>query len=546
MRKLFFLWRLEGFLSRRMKRRVKRQFVRAWREETRSSRLGAFYETLSSILYKKSVSLLACIPALFSACCSKLFTAIHRLFLSMQLTHRLFRKWRLFWLRAKKIKRCFVSDEQKQIISGFGFVRRCIARVSIRQAIALWLEFVRYSQNEDKAISWNDRKVLRRYFSLYRKRAEQQIELRRSGRYATMQLGNIEAYLGNIYAEKARARFIERIEQRRTMLMIDKNKANIIHDAVRRRTMFQKQVDDDLASWQQNRSKLRLKSDMNRLNDLFESKWATKQSEALATGEEEIKIWVASEEFADLCTKKEKEMLRAISLGSGVRSDQEKTISNPSIIAYSMLDGHLAGAKICADEFLHCFATDTINFDQFKVALDTCKVALSIKQRIEIFNGLGPLSSESQNQQVVLLKDLNKYRQLSNEYIAPEGAPWKMYVCSSKQELLFHCVVTNEKIFESEINKKHIKQIVRENSLSFEMKFRRDIFREKCKARQLMFQHYRAKQIQNMFRRWKSRRRVQRGWKVLDPILHQLSLEDCVSISITDDLVLEWSTIKMI
>lgn len=465
--------------------------------------------------------------------------------LLLQLTHRFFRKWRLFWLRAMKIKRCFVSNEQKRIISGFGHVRRCIAQVSIRQAIASWLEYVRCNQNEDKAIAWNDRKLLCRCFSLYRKRANQQIELRRSGRYATMQMGYIEEYLGSINAERARARFQERLQQRRTMLAIDRDNANIIQDAARRRTAIQKQVDADLVGWQQNQRKLRLKSDLRRLNDLFESKWATKQAEALSASEEEINKWVASEEFVDLCTKKEKEMMRAISLGSGVRNDQENTINNPSAIAYSILDGHLAGAKICADEFLHCFMTDTIDLDHLQTALDTCTVALSTEQVLEIFNGLSSTLVESHNQKVILLKDLSKYRELSNEYIAPEGAPWKMYVCPSKQELLFHCVVTNEKIFESDINKKHIKRIVRENSLSFEMKFRRDIFRQKCKARQLMLQHYRARQIQNMYRRWRSRRRIQRGRKVVDPIFCQLSLEDLVAMSITDVLLLEWSTIKM-
>ena len=418
-----------------------------------------------------------------------------------------------------------------------------MSTVSIRRAISLWRELVRFSQNEDRARSLNEKNVLHRSFTLYRKRANQQIEFRKAGRKSTVQMKIIQAFVGGIEAEKAKKRLRERTSQRRITMAIEKDNANKVEEAARRKTIISKQTDAYLLILQQRQRKDRVRSDLGKLDELFESKWATKQENALTAGQVEIDSWIESAEFEDLLLKKEHELVRSISLGSGVRNDQEIAISSPSAIAYSIVDGHLAGANMCADEFLHCFTSDRISFEQFQTALEACKVTLDTNELKSIFNDLCTASPQPQR---LTLDDLNEIRQLSNEYIAPEGAPWKMYV-SHKQELLFHCIVTNEKIFESDITKKQIKRIVRENSRSFQMKVRRELYREKCKARELMMKHYRAKQIQYMYRRWKGRSRIKRRWKVIDECPCQLSLENCVSISIeSSSVVLDWDTIKMI
>lgn len=361
-----------------------------------------------------------------------------------------------------------------------------------------------------------------------------------------IQMKTIQAFVGIIEAEKAKRRITERLNQRRTMMAIEKDKANKVEEEARRQTEIKKQADSFLLVVQKRQRRERVKRNLIALDELFESRWVIKEMEMLSAGNAEIDSWMKSAEFQDLRLKKEAELMRSISLGSGFRNNQEIAISNRAAIAYSIIDGYLTGANTCADEFLHHFRSNTVSFEEFQTALDTCQVTIETTQLKSLFGDLCSASPNSPN--VVCVKEVNKCRQLSQQYIAPEGAPWKMYIEPFEQKLLFHCVLTNEKIFESDMTKKQIKRITRDNSGSIQMKLRKEVFRQKCKARELMLQHYAARQIQYMYRKWKSKCRIKRRWICFDEYSCQLTSEDCVTLAIASisSAASDWSSIKMI
>jgi hypothetical protein len=160
---------------------------------------------------------------------------------SAQLLRRIFYKWKLLHGRMKRIKSCFVSEEQKRINSGLGYIRHCTAMHAKRRVIAMWLDFVSCSRKEELAMVWNQRKILRRAFDLYRKLANWQINFRKSGGIASNQMQQIEAFVSTIDAEKSRERF----------RALEKDEANKINDAEKRQTALQKQIDADILLEQQ-------------------------------------------------------------------------------------------------------------------------------------------------------------------------------------------------------------------------------------------------------------------------------------------------------
>jgi hypothetical protein len=156
--------------------------------------------------------------------------------------------------------------------------------------------------------------------------------------------------------------------------------------------------------------------------------------------------------------------------------------SRPGILAQSneesqhlfhdLLDGLLASAGVCADEFFHCLPSESVNVEQIKSALCSCKVSLDENQILDMFCDLClelTTSDGSSITNVIAVKDLYKYRRLYHKFVAPEGSLWKMYACPYKQELLFHNIDTNEKIYESSVRKKYVQRIVKENLRSSEL-----------------------------------------------------------------------------
>ena len=448
-----------------------------------------------------------------------------------QLMRRLFYKWKLFYARMRKIKRCFISETTKQIISGVGYVRRCIASVQIRHAIAIWLEFVRCCRNEEKAVLWNQKKTMHWAFAQYRQRSTIQVDIRKRGRKASFQMKHVEALIVSIDSMRSRQKYREYLDNRYAILKAEKDRIGRMNASERRQSEIEKQIAADILIQQRELRRQRVEFDLRRLENLFESKWAIKLANEISASESAIDRWMKSPDFTNLCCKREKEIMRMMSLESGIKEEQEMAINNPAVIAYSILDSQLSKGNMCVEEFLTYMKSDKIGLHEFNTALDTL---LNANQIQDLFDDLCQHSatSEPTKQKAIAIADLNEYRRLSDEYIAPSGALWKIYVCPFKQKLVFHCVSLSKKIYETNLSKKDSKQIAKENLLSVErMKLRRNLFHEKCKAKQLTHQHYRAKQIQFMYRTWKARKARKRRWRV-EEFHCQLSLDDCVRKSV--------------
>ena len=87
------------------------------------------------------------------------------------------------------------------------------------------------------------------------------------------------------------------------------------------------QIDADIISIQQLQQRERAENDMKQLEHFFGVMWALKQSDAVLSGN---KLFT---ECADLCLKKEKEVMRVISIDSSIGKELEHSICCRSVIS---------------------------------------------------------------------------------------------------------------------------------------------------------------------------------------------------------------------
>ena len=112
------------------------------------------------------------------------------------------------------------------------------------------------------------------------------------------------------------------------------------------------------------------------------------------------------------------------------------------------------------------------------------------------------------------LDDLQVLRRLTDTYIGQEGTRWKMYVSPVHQQQLIHNIVTDKTIFEKDIKKKDIRQMVSENIQDCELlKVRRKHSEDRRSAHRAMVELHTARSIQSMYFQWRGRQIIkERRW----------------------------------
>lgn len=419
----------------------------------------------------------------------------------------------------KKIKRCYASDADKNIRSALGYVRRINRTVKLRIAFAVWIEFIRYARNEALARHWITTKVVRRAFHNFHKYTIQHAALRANARRATLQQRHLSIGLVGELEVKHTMKAMD-LEHSRKTLIVKRERVEQLNDARERKRTIQKQVDAAILHQQRLERRERVACERQEIEERFQSEWLAKQSEAEAFYLKRINVRMKTSEFKNTLGKREREILRYLSVQNDSTQDEEKenAINSDSIISYSKLDGYLASTEVVPDEL---FATlrknSVITLESLEAALVVlCKLPLDSQQCKGMFRDLACPSTKT-----ISIENLLQARRLSNKYIGEEGTLWKMYVCPIREQLVFHNIGSGKVLCEQDVRKKNVQQIVRENMQSAELlKVRQIHYEERCKAYELILHQYAARSIQSMFCLWKARRKIKSQIWVLRRMLH--------------------------
>ena len=234
--------------------------------------------------------------------------------------------------------------------------------------------------------------------------------------------------------------------------------------------------------------------------------------------------------FKNQRQKKVKQIQRLLSIqhASTLDKDRESAITSPAIINYAILDVRLAQSRIVPDELflsLEQMKSSPIHAIPFQAALVSCGLSLDANEFVKMFHAMAQYKQPEPTKELsLMLDDLREIRQLSNTYIGEEGTRWKMYVCPVHQQQNLHNIITDEKIFEKDIKKKHIKRMISENMQDRELlKVRRKIFSDKCNAYRVMVEYHAANSIQSMYHKWSGRQSIKKQlWAVERRKLFQL------------------------
>lgn len=172
---------------------------------------------------------------------------------------------------------------------------------------------------------------------------------------------------------------------------------------------------------------------------------------------------------------------------------------------------------VAADLILHLEKiTSPINAVPFQSALVSCGLVLDATEFEEIFQGMAKFNQANSIDVSIELDNVHELRRLSDKYIGQEGTRWKMYVSQIHQQQLLHNVAADKKIFEKNIKRQNIRQMVVENMQDQNMcQARIKHSNERRTRHKAMLEHYAAKSLQSMYYHWRGNQTVkQRRWIV--------------------------------
>jgi hypothetical protein len=257
---------------------------------------------------------------------------------------------------------------------------------------------------------------------------------------------------------------------------------------------------------QRNLRRARVAQRKAEMEKAFNSKWLMKQAEFLAAGTKRIEGWMKTVDYKILFEEQENHYKNILS--DTIDKDTERALSSNDVRSYSILDALLSNAAVVPEIVLDTLP-DPFDRLAFQNALEK-EASLDTDQVYRIFEGLTGGQSES-----ITKARLGELQRTSHRYLGSEGSQWKIYICSKSRQIILHNISSGQKI--TNIRKKHIQQVIRENIVSCEnLKVRRAFYQKKKEAHRSMLEQHSTKIIQHMFRQWKRRELVNRKFWFVD------------------------------
>jgi len=484
--RVFIAWRLELDLAKRARMLQKRAAFEAWLLATKRIRLSHIFTNVSHVNYCKSRG------------------------------RRSLRKMIKNARNAKKIKRCYTSEEEKDIRAGLGHVRIWLKKTTMRRALLSWVAFKDLEAKAELGHQWYKTKLLRRAFRHYHAYCQAQMKIRKNARESSIQQSKILEHIEDMKTSTVSLKEDNSIP---ATLVSKLKRARQYEEARQRQVEHQKQVDANILAQQCTQRRKRVVADQKQREHEFQSIWSANKLIAETMALEHNKKLVLTSDFKHQCDKEVKQIQRYLSIqGASVPdTERESAITSSSVISYSILDAHLALAGITPEEFLHRLGqlSSPIRAVPFQADLISCGLILDAVEFQDIFKGL--VQHTTTPHDAIELADLQELRCVSNKYIGKEGSRWKMYVCPIHHQQMLKNIVSGEAFRGNKIKKKLIRQAVSENIQDHELlKARRKCYEDKKHAHTEMLQHYAAKSIQSMYYKFRGRQTIKKQQWVLN------------------------------
>jgi hypothetical protein len=500
---VFSAWRKDLMLAKRLTDRRKREAFSDWLVAIKSIQATRIFTSTSHAFFCKSIALKA------------------------------FRKLRRNARAMKKIKRCYTSEDEKNIHAGLGYIRLLLKSLLVRNAFEQWKTISSFENRLAEAQRWHARRVQRiviRHLYLFTMSA---IKARKTSRMASIQQ---EFVLRQINVNGSSG-LNNNDPELPVSMMIKRERMKQHEEARQRQVTLQKAIDANILQNQREQRSLQETARRTHREEEFDLVWSRKKTEAENACKERMKGWVLTADFKEQSLKRQKEIQRYFSITHASTLDKvrEEAIASPAVISASILDAKLAQVGICWDEIEERLdnASSPISAIQFQSSLVSCGIPLSGSEFAELFRSLveyhDPVKSKDTSIELGKLKELLR---LADLYLGKEGTRWKMYVNPIHRQLQLHNVFTGEKFIEKDIKKMDIRQLkslirgvwspllercVNDNMQDEKIfQVRKAHNKERCNAHKAMIEHHAANCIQSLYHRFREKKLMKKQLWILD------------------------------
>jgi len=500
---VFKAWRKDLMLAKRLNGRRKRDAFTDWLVAIKSIQATRIFTSTSHAFFCKSTALKA------------------------------FRKMRMNARVMKKIKRCYTSEDEKNISAGLGHVRLLMTSLVIRNAFQQWKTISSYENRLTEAQRWHNKRVQRIIIRHLYLTTMSAIKARKASRMASIQ----QEYVIQQIHDNRSASLINSNPELPVSMTIKKERMKQHEEARQRQATLQKAIDANILQNQREQRLQRETARRTQREEEFNIAWSRKKTDAENACKERMKGWVLTTDFKEQSLKRQKEIYRCFTIthASTLDTAREEAIASRSAISASIFDAKLAQVGICWDEIEERLdnVSSPISAIQFQSSLVSCGIPLSGSELEELFRSFveyhDPAKSKDTSIELGKLKELLR---LADLYVGKEGTRWKMYVNPIHRQLQLHNVFTGEKFIEKDIKKMDIRQLkslirgvwspllercVSDNMQDKEMcQVRRAHYKERRNAHKDMIEHHAANCIQTLYCRYREKQMMKKQLWMLD------------------------------
>mmetsp|Transcript_51985 Transcript_51985/g.62532 ORF Transcript_51985/g.62532 Transcript_51985/m.62532 type:complete len:784 (-) Transcript_51985:69-2420(-) len=454
-----------------------------------------------------------------------------------------FRGWRKVARVERRVWNATLAQSKmyKSIGAGLGVLRRVWWRAWRRKCLRKWQDDVEFEILEELAGAWRVEQVKKGVMRYLRRHAVEEITMRRKEGEAEERQRLVEKMMQEMHLEMERLEQEQRLEEQRRF---DKERREVEHakrmEEQRRRADLQAR-DRHILEIQELERKKRIKKERAVIMTAWEEKWRDKKVEMERSCYRRADEWLSSNAAKEVLLKQFKDLERDFYMAPSVENrERERMLKSNANICLAVLDGKLFDKGIDVKrDFLHLLKQQTLqqhyqqsdhdehcilSYNHFIKVLHHLKISLEPSFLRGLYNELHEKKQDNNtcrtddgdDAAVLPLHKIASRIKTTYQYNGPKGTPWKKYISPAHEIMMFHNVVTDERILESDMTKKKMKDIVRETArVGFLLRDRRQFWQEREKDCQLIQMEMAATVLQKMFWVWKGRKeRGKMAWKL--------------------------------
>lgn len=272
---------------------------------------------------------------------------------------------------------------------------------------------------------------------------------------------------------------------------------------------------------QREQRKERIQEELQAMQRNYLNEFERKSNELILRAKERITIYIENPENKLAIDMKFNQLKREFFANpSPETKERERILTSYKNILFLYIDAKLMQEKLELKELIPQFDIEHkgyLTYKEFAALIRSTGVVLNESQISSVIRGI-----DADRDGYIAFEEV-EHAGKEIQFMGVPGSPWKLYVDPIEDVITYHNFLTNEKIYEYEMQDMILKKIVIANLYGeADYKIKSELREQKKTDWIMTMKHYMAKRIQHMYYRYKGKQyRAKRIYKIQKRLLKQ-------------------------